>query len=50
MQEYTNDPQIDREIIDSIQPEYFTDDNFDAAERELQVVIAHTTYLPSDSL
>ena len=37
MSEYTNDPQVDREIIESIGPEYFSEDNFDASEKELSV-------------
>ena len=37
MSEYTNDPQVDREIIGSIEPEYFSEENFDASGKELTV-------------
>ena len=32
-----NDPQADRELVESIEAAYFTDDSFDASRYELDV-------------
>ena len=36
--EFTQDPRVDKEAIESINPSYFEDEEFDAVEYKLQVI------------